>query len=87
MKIPWLSEDQKFAIGATIIFMAAAIILSALYGCASVFDAPVEQLIKTEPIQYRPHWDKTPVQCEYMRDGFRWTMMVPRNECKGWTPL
>ena len=31
MKLPWLTEDQKFAIGATIIFIAAAIILSALY--------------------------------------------------------
>ena len=86
MKLPWLSEDQKFAIGATVIFMGAAIVLSVLYGCASVFDAPPEPLITVQPIQYLPHWDKTPVICEYVRGG-RWTMMVPRNECKGWTPI
>lgn len=39
MRFPWLTEDQKFAIGSTIIFIRAAIVLSALYGCASVFDA------------------------------------------------
>lgn len=87
MRLPWLTEDQKFAIGSTIIFIGAAIVLSALYGCASVFDAPPVRLNEVKPVEYRAPQDKTPVPCEYMRDGGRWSMMVPRNECRGWTPI
>lgn len=39
MRMPWLTEDQKFAVGATIIFIGAAIVLASLTGCASVFEA------------------------------------------------
>jgi hypothetical protein len=49
-----------------------------LFGCASVFDAPAEPLIPVQPIQYRPHWDKTPVICEYVRDPCM-LVAVPRN--------
>lgn len=58
-----------------------------LTACASVFDAPAEPLIQPRPVEYRSPQDRTPVLCEYVRDGKRWTMMVPRNECVGWGPV
>ncbi len=60
-----------------------------LAGCASVFDAPVqvEPLTRIQPVQYRHPNDKTPVICRYVYDRVIYEMMVPRNECKGWTPV
>lgn len=85
MKLPWLTEDQKFAIGATIIFIGAAIVLATLTGCASVFDAPPPY--DTQPVQYLDKNSKQPVICCYEHEGTAWLMNVPRNQCAGWTPI
>ena len=83
----WLSEDQKFAIGATIIFMAAAIILSALYGCASVFDAPVEPLYQRKVLDY-DHWKPSDMQlCIVAHERRPWLMIDEVRNCKGWIPI
>lgn len=85
MRLPWLTEDQKFAFGATIIFIGAAIVLSLLTGCASVFDTPqpATPYVRTDSSET--------VLCQYIHEAYGrsdiWLMRVPRKNCPNWTPI
>ena len=80
----WLSEDQKFGIGASVIFVGAFIVLQLLYGCASVFDAPPEP---AKVIQMHGAVLKFPVVCAIVYDRTPWLMTVNVGECQGWIPI
>lgn len=53
MKVPWLSQGEQFSVGALFTFLAALLILSSLYGCASTFDYQWVKVREAIPLDRR----------------------------------
>ena len=53
MRVPWRSRGEQFSIGAFLAFLAALVILSSLYGCASVFDYQWVKVREAIPLDRR----------------------------------